>query len=183
MKAAHDKNHREVEFAVGDWAWLRLHQRTASGITARICHKLAPCYYGPFQVLERIGSVAYRLLLPPRARIHDVFHVVFLKKHHGEPPAAIVPLPPIGHGRALPVRAAVVHARPTKTSWELLVQWEGRATAEATWEDLTAFKERYPTFQLEDKLFSQGSGSIMDTFFGKKFYRMAKGQAPPGDTS
>lgn len=70
-------NHRDVEFAIGDWAWLRLHQRTASGITLGQHHKLAPHYYGLFQVLERIGPVAHRLLLPPRAHIHDVFHVFF----------------------------------------------------------------------------------------------------------
>jgi hypothetical protein len=38
-----------------------------------------------FQVIEKLGSVAYRLRLPPKARIHDVFHVVFLKKYEGAP--------------------------------------------------------------------------------------------------
>jgi hypothetical protein len=65
MKSTYDKDHRDVEFAVGDWAWLRLNHRSAVGITTGSNHKLAPRYYGPFQVLERIGSVAYRLLLPP----------------------------------------------------------------------------------------------------------------------
>jgi len=81
--------------------------------------------------------VAYRLRRPPKARIHDIFHVVFLKKYHGDPPASIAVLPPIANGRVLPVPAKVLRATPARNSWDLLIQWEGRSPAEATWEPLT----------------------------------------------
>ncbi|GKB75624.1 hypothetical protein Tco_0942519 [Tanacetum coccineum] len=43
--------------------------------------KLAPRYVGPFEILERIGPVAYRLRLPKElSRVHDTFHVSNLKK-------------------------------------------------------------------------------------------------------
>lgn len=37
--------------------------------------KLAHCYYGPYQVIKRVGEVAYQLLLPSTIRLYDVFHV------------------------------------------------------------------------------------------------------------
>ena len=48
--------------------------------------KLSPRYMGPYEIVERIGEVAYRLRLPPElARIHDVFHVSMLRKYIADP--------------------------------------------------------------------------------------------------
>jgi hypothetical protein len=102
--------------------------------------KLGPKFYGPYQILQRIGEVSYKLQLPPRARIHDVFHVALLKKFEGTALSQVVPLPDILHGRVIPSPNKVVKARLNRGVWELLVQWVGRAAADASWEQLEEFK-------------------------------------------
>jgi hypothetical protein len=101
MKATYDKHLRDMEFVVGDWVWLRLNHRSATTIREGRYSKLGPKYFGPYQILERIGSISYRLRLLARARIHDVFHIAFLKKYEGTPPNVVQPLPPIVRGRAV----------------------------------------------------------------------------------
>jgi hypothetical protein len=183
IKQSYDKNHRDVHFEVGDWVWLRLHQRSAVAIKDKTAANLAPRYYGPYEVLERIGSLAYRLRLPAKVRIHDVIHVAYLKKFEGDAPTVIAPLPPVVHGRAVPVPAAVVRARPTLDSWEILVRWVGRDHADATWEELQQFKNTNPDFKLEDELFCQKGRSVMDTFFGEQVQRRGKKAKPALSTS
>ena len=48
--------------------------------------KLSPRFIGPFEILERIGEVAYRLALPPQfSRVNGVFHVSMLRKYEPGP--------------------------------------------------------------------------------------------------
>ena len=61
--------------------------------------KLNPIYVGPFEILERIGEVAYRLALPHSlAGVHNIFHVSMLKKYLPDP-SHIVELEPVQPGR------------------------------------------------------------------------------------
>jgi hypothetical protein len=174
MKMAHYKGHCHVEFAPGDLVWLLLNQRATASVRDNARTKLALKFFGPYEVIERIGPVAYKLRLPAKARIHNVFHVAFLKKFEGSAPQNTLPLPHIVRGRAVPTPRKVARAHTTKDSWELLVQWHGRSAADATWEPLQDFKDDYPEFQFKDELFRQTGGSVVDTFFNKQYSRRKK---------
>jgi hypothetical protein len=75
-----DKNRTHREFKVGDHVFLKV-KSNISSLKLRNCAKLAAIFCGPFEMLERIGLVAYILALPASMTIHNVFHVSFLRKY------------------------------------------------------------------------------------------------------
>jgi hypothetical protein len=64
---------------VGDHVFLKVKANRSSPELGS-CAKLATRFYGPFEILERIGPVAYMIALPASMSVHNVFHVSFLKK-------------------------------------------------------------------------------------------------------
>ena len=79
MKTQADKHRQERSFAMGDWVFLRLQPYRQQSLASKGRWKLSPRYFGPFQVLKKIGSVSYKLDLPAESRIHPVFHMSSLK--------------------------------------------------------------------------------------------------------
>ena len=125
MKFHYDKRHRELSFAVGDWAWMRLRHRMASGIVDTSKGKLRPCFFGPYQVVAVINPVAICLTLPPIARIHDVVHLGLLKPFKGDPPASPPALPRLHHGAVVLALERPLRARLYRGVRQILVQWQG----------------------------------------------------------
>ena len=84
QKSYADKNRNFREFQVGDHVSLKVRARKSS-LRLGSCKKLAARFCGPFEVLGRIGLVAYELALPPSIKVHNVFHVSLLKKYVHDP--------------------------------------------------------------------------------------------------
>jgi hypothetical protein len=179
-KLHYDRRHRELKFAVGDWVWLRLRHRAPASLHVASSGKLRPRYYGPYRVSAIINDVAYRLELPARARLHDVFHVGLLKRFVGVPPESPPALPPVHHGAVVPEPEQAVRARLARGVRQVLIRWKGKPPSAATWEDVDSFIDKYPAFQLEDELLVEGGRDVM---WGRHYQRrgrtQAAGQQPP----
>ena len=85
QKSYADQRRRPLEFEPGEKVFLKI--SPTKGITRfRKRGKLNPRFIGPFEVLERVGKVAYRLALPPSlSGVHDIFHVSMLRKYIVDP--------------------------------------------------------------------------------------------------
>jgi hypothetical protein len=83
MKKFVDAKRRPLEFSVGDKVMLKLPIKVLRKFHRSVIHKgLIPKYDGPFEVVKRVGKMAYRLKLPERLKVHPTFHVSLLKPHH-----------------------------------------------------------------------------------------------------
>ena len=84
QKSYADLKMRDIAYEVGDKVFLKVSPwRKILRFGKK--GKLSPRFIGPYEVLERIGLVAYRLALPLElAKLHDVFHVSMLMRYHSD---------------------------------------------------------------------------------------------------
>jgi ribosomal protein L21E len=79
-KSYADLKRTHTKFNVGDHVYLKVKPRNSSFKLGK-SSKLSPRYCGPFEVLSKVGPVAYHLALPTNLKVHNVFHVSLLKKY------------------------------------------------------------------------------------------------------
>ena len=113
--------------------------------------KLSLRFIGPFEILERVGRVAYRLALSPDlASVHNVFHVSMLKKYISDP-SHILRQEPIEVHEDLtyeekPIK--IIDRQEKKLRNKVIplvkVQWKNHKSEEATWEREDDMKNSYP---------------------------------------
>ena len=85
QKSYADRRRRPLEFEVGDHVFFKvMPKRGVVRFGKR--GKLSPRFIGPFEILERVGTAAYRLSLPPSMTgVHEVFHVSMLRRYTPDP--------------------------------------------------------------------------------------------------
>ena len=150
MKQQADKGRSDRQFTVGDWVYVKLQPYRQSTVVNRANLKLSAKFFGPYQVLEKIGAVGYRLDLPPGAKVHSVFHVSQLKLHKG-PVGALTPLSMLTDEGVLAKEPLAIldrriGKRQGKAVTEVLVQWRNTFPEDATWEALPHLMLQYPHF-------------------------------------
>jgi len=115
------------------------------------CAELAPRYCGPFEVLARVGLVAYQLAFPPNLRMHNVFHVSILKKYVHDATQVIdwnfIHVEPEGY---FPVEPDCILEKreislQNRSIGQVKVQWKHLGPHEATWELESKMRETYPS--------------------------------------
>ncbi|XP_074278053.1 uncharacterized protein LOC141601657 [Silene latifolia] len=113
--------------------------------------KLSQKYVGPYEILDRVGEVAYRLALPPAlARVYNVFHVSQLRKYVSDP-SHVLEIENIELDEQLtyeefPKEILDTKVRKTRNGEVSLVKvlWSNHEVEEATWETEASMREKYP---------------------------------------
>nr|GFA40366.1 putative reverse transcriptase domain-containing protein [Tanacetum cinerariifolium] len=150
QKSYADLRRKPLEFQVGDKVMLKVSPWKG------VIHfgkrgKLNPRYIGPFKILAKVGTVAYRLELPEQLnRVHSTFHVSKLKKRMADEPLAI-PLDEIQVDDKLnfieePVEIMDREVKRLKQSRIPIVKvrWNYRRGPEFTWEREDQMQKKYP---------------------------------------
>ena len=150
QKSYADVRRRPLEFKAGDHVFLKVMPKRGV-IRFGKRGKLSPRYIGPFEVLERVGTVAYQLALPlSLSSIHEVFHVSMLRKYTPDP-NHIVDWGELvvdadgtfeeGPVRIMDSREQVLHGKIVRL---VKVLWQHRGVEESTWEREDTVRANYP---------------------------------------
>ncbi|XP_073119686.1 uncharacterized protein [Henckelia pumila] len=154
---------RPLEFKIGEKAYVKL--SPMKGVVRFIkAGKMNPQYVGPFEILEKVGTLAYRLALPPSmSRIHDVFHVSQLRKYISDSNHVLEVEPLLIDGNLTEkLKYEKVPIRIVDTMDQVLrrriipyvkVQWSNHTEREATWELKEKIHKKYP-YLFEDQVYS-----------------------------
>ena len=142
--------HRPLEFDVGDHVFLKvMPKRGVVRFDKR--EKLSSRFIRPFEILERVGTVAYRLNLPPSmSGVHEVFHVSMLRRYTPDLAHAVdwgeIEVDTDGTFEEGPV--CIMDSRDQvlrrKTVRLVRVLWRHRGVDESTWEREDTMRATYP---------------------------------------
>jgi hypothetical protein len=154
QEAYANKRRRPLEFEVGDHVYLRVSLMKCVkrfGIKG----KLVPHYIGPFPILEKCGTVPYKLDLPPSLPgVHDIFHVSQLKKCLKAPVDVVLPeVTPLEADLSYPEHPIKVLDQKDRITRHKTIkffkkQWSNHSEEEATWESQDILHSHHPDFVL-----------------------------------
>lgn len=147
-----DKHRTDRSYSIGDWVFVKLQPYRQLSLKDHSFHKLSAKFFGPFEIIARVGPVAYTLALPAGTKIHPTFHISHqLKKKLGTHTASTdLPTVHLDSGNLLLLPEAILDRRLAqqrgKAITQVLVKWFNSASEDSTWEPLHEFTKKFPQF-------------------------------------
>ncbi|XXG73021.1 hypothetical protein AAC387_Pa07g2003 [Persea americana] len=164
QKSYADVRRKDLQFQVGDKVFLKVSPMRG---TSRFGQKgkLSSRFIGLYEILSRIGEVAYRLALSPKlSGVQNVVHVSMLKKHVRDPSHVLQhePLEIQEDATYVEKPVRIINTKEqelrTRTIHWVKVLWQNHEQEEATWELWDQVQKKYPhllpevRFHLEDQM-------------------------------
>ncbi|KAJ8749273.1 hypothetical protein K2173_018753 [Erythroxylum novogranatense] len=150
QKSYADSKRRDVQYEPGDQVFLKVSPMKGV-VRFGKRGKLNPIYIGPFEILERVGNVSYRLALPPHlSYVHPVFHISMLRKYIPDP-SHVLQTPEVNIAENLSyeeIPVAIIDRQIRKLRNKeitmIKVQWQNQRIEECIWETKESMRTRYP---------------------------------------
>nr|GEV38786.1 putative reverse transcriptase domain-containing protein [Tanacetum cinerariifolium] len=152
QKSYVDRHRRALEFKPGDRMFLKVSM--CRGVRRfGLKGKLSPRFIGPFEILDRVGEVSYRLALPPQLpHVNNMFHVSLLRGYNYHPYHVVqYPFDKIRKELSFAEEPEAILDRQErvmrkKTIPLVKVLWKNHLEREATWENKEMMRTDYPYF-------------------------------------
>ena len=145
-----DVRRRPLEFEIGDHIFLKVMPKREAVRFGKL-GKLSPRFIGPFEIFERVATVAYRLALPPSmVGVHEVFHVSMLQKYTPDPTHVVdwgqieVDTDETFEEGPVCILDSCDQVLRRKTVRLVRVLWQHYGVEESTWEREDTMRATYP---------------------------------------
>ncbi|KAE8664337.1 hypothetical protein F3Y22_tig00112800pilonHSYRG00034 [Hibiscus syriacus] len=170
QKSYADLKRKEIEFQIGDKVFLKV-SPWKKVLRFGPKGKLSSRFIGPYEIVKRVGPVAYQLALPPgMEKIHNVFHVSMLRKYRSDPSHIVttekIEVQPDLNYEEEPVQILAHEVKQLRNKTIPLVKllWRNHKVEEATWEREEDMKIQYPhLFILSLNKLWNNQGIIIDS--------------------
>ena len=159
---------KDIEYEVGDKVFLKVSLWKKILLFGRK-GKLSPRFIGLYEILERVGPVAYRLALPLElAKLHDVFHVSMLQTYRYDTShILLVQDIQVQEDFTFDEESKAILDREIRQLWNkqvplVKVLWQHHGMEEVTWESESIMRVQYPQLfslgNFEDEIYIKGGG-------------------------